>query len=283
MTRDELSAEAGNRSGVYAVVCTEGKRKGWRYVGQAGDLAERLQGHGANRQKYFFANCHHKHPDAFDWSVLVYCPVAALDELESFFIARWETNKSRGGNGFNLTDGGSGRRGYSLSAESKAKISKAGKGRKHTAEHRANISKSCMGRPGLTPSAETRAKLSAAKMGHVKSAETRAKLSKAGKGRKVSAETRANMSAAKKGRKHTAEARANMSKAQMGNKKTLGHKHTAATKAKIRAAVEAYWARLGVAQRRRSPPTAETRAKISKARKAAWARRDGVSRESVSL
>ena len=107
----------------------------------------------------------------------------------------------------NLTDGGEGPSGYIPSAEHRAKLSAANKGRNPSPETRAKISAAAS-----NPSPETRAKMSAA--GSNPSPETRAKLSAAHKGRIKSPETRAKMSAAGKGRKHSPEHRAKNSAAR---------------------------------------------------------------------
>ncbi len=144
MTRDELIAAAGNRSGIYLAVCTEGKHKGWKYVGRAVKLRKRLNGHGQGQGKQFFAQALRKY--AFDWSIIEYCPADRLDKREAFYIKLWNTNKGRGGHGFNLTDGGRGSWSYIPTDATRAKISAASKRRKPI-------------------SAETRAKLSAANKG----------------------------------------------------------------------------------------------------------------------
>ncbi len=221
MTRDELIAVAGNRSGIYLAVCTEGERKGWRYVGLAGNLAKRLRRHGRDRARRFFANCLRKHPDAFDWSIIEYCPVDRLDERERYYIGKWETNKSRSGRGFNLTDGGDGMRGHKPTAETRAKLSEANKGKKLSADTCAKMSEAQKGRK---VSAEGRAKMSEAQKGRKVSAEARANISAANTGRKHTAETRAKIGAAGKGRKHTAEHKAKIGAAQKGRKHTAEHK-----------------------------------------------------------
>jgi hypothetical protein len=77
-------------------------------------------------------------------------------------------------------------------------------------------------------SAETRANMSAAQKGKVASAETRAKMSSAHKLRKpISVETRAKMSAWQKGRTgyiHSAETRAKMSAVRKGIPKSAEHR-----------------------------------------------------------
>lgn len=130
---------------------------------------------------------------------------------------------------------------------------------------------------GHNPTAEVRAKMSAAQKGKIISAETRAKLSTANKNRspeisaKISAaaknrssEARAKVSAAHKGRKHSAEARAKMSAAHKNRSAETCAKMAAANKGQRRSAEAC--ARMSAAAKGRII-SAETRAKISSANK----------------
>jgi hypothetical protein len=72
-------------------------------------------------------------------------------------------------------------------------------------------------KPKFTHSAEARAKMSAAKKGKERSAEHAAKIGAANKGREVSVETRAKLRAARTGSVHSAETRAHMSLAKKGS------------------------------------------------------------------
>ena len=80
----------------------------------------------------------------------------------------------------NFTDGGEGVGGHIHSAESRLKMSKAGKGRIFSKEHKLKISEALKGRKG--------------RKGHVHSAESRRKISKALKGRIYSEEQKLKMS-----------------------------------------------------------------------------------------
>ena len=113
----------------------------------------------------------------------------------------------------NFTDGGEGASGYVASPETRARMSAANKGRKHSAETRAKISAA-----NSNPSPEIRAKQSAANKGRKLSPEHRAKVGAASKGRTHSSETRSKMSAANRGQTRSPEARARMSAAQKGRK-----------------------------------------------------------------
>lgn len=88
-------------------------------------------------------------------------------------------------------------------------------------------------------SAECRAKVSAAKRGKRLTAETRAKMSAAKRGKKKpprTAEHRARLADAARGRMHTAETRAKMSNAKRGKALTTDHR------AKLSEAKRKYWA-----------------------------------------
>lgn len=97
-----------------------------------------------------------------------------------------------------------------LSVEHRARISAAGKGKRHSNETKTKISHSLKGRPsgmlGKHHSLETRGKMSAKMMGNQnplgchRSKETVAKIIAGQKGKKVSEETRAKLSASLSGR-----------------------------------------------------------------------------------
>ena len=119
----------------------------------------------------------------------------------------------------NMTDGGEGAKGRTLSEETRAKIGAFHKGKIVSKETRAKLSAAHTGKKHTE---ETRAKLSALNKGRKLSAENAAKLIAANKGRIVSKETRAKMSAAKKGRTLSEETRGRMSKASKVKKLTEG-------------------------------------------------------------
>jgi hypothetical protein len=149
----------------------------------------------------------------------------SLTELGAFAIERrmirWYGRKDMGtGILRNMTDGGEGATGYTHTAETRAKLSQLGKGRKL--------------------SDETRARMSAAGKNRKLSAETRAKISEANRTRIVTDETRAKMSATRKGRPgkpNSPEKRAKLSAA------TRGRIISEEQKAKTRATMKEIWAR----------------------------------------
>ena len=143
-----------------------------------------------------------------------------------------------------------------MSAETRAKLSKAGLGRKISPEARA---KSSAAQRGISKG-----------VGRKHTAETKAKMSASQRAltRVVSPEMRAHLAEAAKGRKHTAEAKAKMSLAQRGVKK--GKRRgppSPETRDKLRAAHLALNAknRADGTVRRGHKLSAETRAKIGAA------------------
>lgn len=114
---------------------------------------------------------------------------------------------------------------------------------------------------GHVVSAETRAKIGAANRGKCRSAEALAKMSEAQKGKKLSEETRKKISEAHKGKHHSLEARAKMRAARKGthlseetraklraansgaNNAFFGKRHSPEARAKMRAAQRARFAR----------------------------------------
>ena len=226
-------------SGIYVIANT---KNGKVYIGQTSNgFNHRWKSH-----KNQLRGCYHSNPHlqaawdkygakSFKFLVLEYCEIEQLNEREMHHIAIYKAR----GLAYNLTDGGEGTLGYIPTLETRAKMSVAQKGRKHTPETLAKIS---AGNKGKKMSHESRAKISAAKKGKIASSETRAKMSAIRKGRKmpprsaeycakisaankrrppISEETRAKLSVASKGRKHkpdtyTPAVRAKMSAAKIG-------------------------------------------------------------------
>jgi len=114
--------------------------------------------------------------DAFSIVELAICPIANLNDLETYFI-RYLGTHAKNGIGYNLTDGGNCAK---FSEETKNKIR--------------------LTRLGKTHSAETKAKIAEARKGKNHSPETLAKMSKSGKSRVLSEESRLQISATLKAR-----------------------------------------------------------------------------------
>ena len=139
-----------------------------------------------------------------------------------------------------------------------------------------NVSDGGEGPGGLIHSAETRAKISIANRGRKLSPETCARISAAMRGRKhplggqrkeCSPETRAKMSASKKGTKRSAETRAKISAARLGMKIASNPDHVAKRAAanrgkkrslEIRAKMRAAWERRRAAALQDQVPTSPT-------------------------
>lgn len=153
----------------------------------------------------------------FKVEILEECPIEMLNEREIFWIAELKTKVP---NGYNLTDGGGGGYGHSPSAETRAKISAANKGRPAP-----NKGKPC-------------------------SEDTRRKISEANKGKPAYNKGKPSPNKGKpshrKGKKLPKETCDKMSAARMGAKNPnygKHRKHTEDTKAKIGESLRAYWAK----------------------------------------
>lgn len=171
------------------------------YVGQTTKTPEQRFKRHANCKTSLIGKAIRKYGrENFTVEVLEECDTPEqLNAREIFWIAELNCKAPIG---YNCTDGGDGRPGFFPSAESRAKMSAAHRGKKHSAESRAKIG---MSNKGKHHTAETRLKMSAAHKGKKHSA--------ANKGKTLSAEHRAKMSAAHMGKHHTAESQAKMSAA----------------------------------------------------------------------
>ena len=202
--------------GIYILTC---KINGKQYVGLDSNLPKRSKAHLSKKEKAcrIIHNAILKHgKENFDVQIIPYPGISkkALQEVEKFKIAYLNTQRP---NGYNITTGGEGIPGHKHSPETRAKLSKASKGKNNfnygkprSPEHRAKLSKANKGRP-LSP--EHRAKLSKAHKGKPLSPEHRAKISKSNKGRSLSPETRAKISKTLMGKTHTPERRAKLREA----------------------------------------------------------------------
>ena len=110
------------------------------YIGYTtNDLQTRINQHWSHRnsENYYFHNALKKYgKENFEWTILEECPEEIMKEREKYWIAHYDTYYNRE-IGYNLTPGGDG---YKLSEETKAKISKANKGKTRTSEMRAHLS-----------------------------------------------------------------------------------------------------------------------------------------------
>lgn len=176
------------------------------YIGQSVNIKRRKWEHLNELRNGTHANRYMQHvydkcgEESMTFEVLCECTEDKLNELEEYYIYTMYAFADDGMRGMNLNTGGEG--GQNFSAETKRKISEAGKGH--------------------SVSDETRKKISEALKWHTESPETRAKISEAQKGNKY-----------REGKTASAKTRAKISEAQKGNKSCVGRKLSEETKQKI--------------------------------------------------
>ena len=219
------------------------KFNGKQYVGQATNLKERQYKWNDLNQPYAGPAINAARAkygiEAFGFEILKECEDDELDYWEKYYIKELNTKAPYG---YNLTEGGGGMSGYTLSEETKRKIGEANKGKKRSEESKQKISESQKGEKnnmyGKHLSEEHKKKLSEALKGIKRSDEAKKKISEALKGIKRSEETRKKMSEIRKGRKHSEEIKRKIGEAQKGEKNHMyGKHHTEEFKKKIRKAV----------------------------------------------
>lgn len=219
-------------SGVYIIRHIQTKKV---YVGSSFDVKRRHQQHIADLR-----GNHHKNAklqrawnkygeSAFEILVIEYV------ENRGDLITReqyWIDNLEAAGRGnYNIAPKAGSVIGYRHTEETKALLSKKGRGRKLSPAVKALLIECNRNREH---SQESRAKRSLLHKGKLVSQETREKQSNAMKGKPKSPEHRAKIAASKTGSKATEQARANMSAAQ--KKMSVRKPHSAETRAKIAAA-----------------------------------------------
>jgi hypothetical protein len=177
---------------------------GKRYIGQSINCEGRWEDHKTCNRVYALYNAIRKYGvDSFTHEILIACPIESLDFFEIAFIAGYGTFK---GEGYNLTEGGSGTRGYKASDETKKKLSEAGKGRKDSDETRKKKSESALGK---RKTEEHKKALSEANLGKKHTEEWKQKQSERFKGRTGAIpdqETRNKMSESAKNRPPVSDA-----------------------------------------------------------------------------
>lgn len=208
------------KGGVYLITNTA---NGKRYVGSSCEAKQRWINHQSALRKGVHHNIHlqrayAKHGDAaFAFSILEYVEDDAfLFEREQYWLNALVPE-------YNILPIAGGSRGWVMSNESRAKMSQAQKGRKHTAEARANMSKAQSGRKCAPLSEAHKAKIALARKGQVHSPEAIQKMREARKGQVPSQETREKARAATLGKVWTAEERAKLSVVRRGRKQSPEH------------------------------------------------------------
>lgn len=154
------------------------------------------------------------------------CERAMVAEHGTFFAS---------GNGYNLTLGGEGNHGWKMRDETRRKIGEKSKGRIPSAESRAKMSAAGKGKK-RPKSPEHLAKIGAKLKGRIMSPEWRAKIAAAGVGRVKSPETIQKLKDARKNYRPSAESVAKMRATKTGQKMKPEHAAAAAARlAEIRA------------------------------------------------
>lgn len=239
------------KSGIYLITNVVNHKV---YVGSSKNMRKRKCEHfdTLDRRKHVNFHLQRAHNSygfkVFLWEILEYCCPEDLAEREDWWMI--------------LLDSRNPVKGYNLrtaehkehSAETRAKMSTAAKGRIISKEQREKMSVARKGKKTLPCSEETKAKISAANtgrkhtersranmsvahkgknLGHTVSDETRKKISAALMGKPLSEEHRAKVSTIRIGMKHSEETKAKMSASHKGMK---GKKHSEETKAKMSAA-----------------------------------------------
>lgn len=157
---------------------------GKKYIGQTMYEQKRKREHlnqSNNYDRKFYLAVKKYGWDSFIYGIIEKSNIEKLDDMEMYFIDFYDTYK----NGYNMTLGGGGRRGYNLSEETKQKISNKTKGRKFSAEH---IKKLRQSHIGIIPSKETIEKRRQKMLGKKLNEETKQKISNSHKGKKLSEE-----------------------------------------------------------------------------------------------
>lgn len=118
------------------------KINGKCYIGQTVDFQQRKLGHlsalrrGVSNNRHLQAAFNKYGEESFEFSILEFCDTSRLDDREEYWIEK----KGSCYTGYNMNKGGSGRRGFQHSEETKEKISAVLKGRNFSEEARRRMS-----------------------------------------------------------------------------------------------------------------------------------------------
>lgn len=227
--------KGNSRSGVYVLINII---NGHFYVGSAVNLATRKIRHISPLRKGKHPNRHLQRAydkygeDAFDFKILIYCEPIFLIQLEQFFIDTLHPE-------YNILPVAGSRLGFSVSKETRRKISASHKGRVLSEEHKRKIGE---GLKGHIVSEDSRKKSSARFIGKPLSEEHRKKLSSSHKGKVLTEEQKRKIGLASIGNTYrlghplSEEHNRKLHEANKGNTYTLGYRHSDEAKAKIGAA-----------------------------------------------
>lgn len=189
-----------------------------RYVGKTTRGRERIRGHEAMRGRpghcLYWIKSLYARGSRLAFRVLEFGAPEKLCDLERAWIARL---KSEGHSLTNMTDGGEGTFGRKITAEFCQRMREVAKNRPPlTAEARARMSAAQRGR-SMPP--EVRAKIGAAHRGKKRPPDCGAKISRSKMGHEVRSDVRERLAEAQRGKKHSLETRAKMrASAQRGEK-----------------------------------------------------------------
>lgn len=92
--------------GIYKIT---NKINGKSYIGQSINIKNRWQVHASTKDDYPIHRAIQKYGKKnFEWEILEECAPECLDERERYYIALYNTCLSKGGYGYNITNGGEG-------------------------------------------------------------------------------------------------------------------------------------------------------------------------------
>jgi group I intron endonuclease len=144
---------------ICGIYCIENLINNKKYIGQSVDIKCRWRNHRYELRNNKHDNMHLQNAwntygeNNFAWHILELCDIDLLDDKESYYILKYNSNSNE--YGYNYESGGHINK--QLSAEHREKLSNAHKGKKLTDEHKKRISD---GGKGRVFSDETRQKIS---------------------------------------------------------------------------------------------------------------------------
>ena len=89
------------------IYCWTNKLNNKKYIGQTVNPKRRYKEHLSSKNNSLLDRAIQKYGESnFEYTVLEECPKSELDEREIYYISLYNTNKYKGGYGYNCTDGG---------------------------------------------------------------------------------------------------------------------------------------------------------------------------------